>query len=283
MLWVCLVTTKDSCITYLLNTWHALWVQWHDIRRDYMTWVVSTWRVLWAMRYVVSTCHMLSVHATCCEYMPQLHDICCEHIRYVVSIRQICHVDVSCTHIRYAVSIRHRLWVHDTCTWHICTWHYIATCHMILHSYLPYFVSTWDASYHILFERSRSCEYTRSCEWHQLYQKGSCKYSLLHSLCHFFCLKTQSILQSFTSLLPCCVEKRPLTLRLENTTEWHTTWMTHHMNDTPHAVGCTARSREDETRNNHQNAKQNRNRNPAWETNVLGHSSFGNSKSDLGQ
>ena len=42
---------------------------------------------------------------------------------------------------------------------------------------------------------------------------------------------------------------------------------------------CTARSREDETRNGHRNAKRNRNRNQ--ETIVLGLFAFENLKEDL--
>ena len=46
-------------------------------------------------------------------------------------------------------------------------------------------------------------------------------YSLLHLECHFCKLKTESIIQFSTSLLPRSVAKRPIRLRWEDENEWH--------------------------------------------------------------
>ena len=46
-------------------------------------------------------------------------------------------------------------------------------------------------------------------------------YSLLHQECHFFSLKSQSLVSFSRSLLPRSIEKRPMRFRLEIENGWH--------------------------------------------------------------
>ena len=88
-------------------------------------------------------------------------------------------------------------------------------------------------------------------------------YSLLHLECHYFNLKSQSMLQFSRSLLPRSVEKRPVRLALEMKITWHSKYnkrvdfysrnsqksacySRRHCNTlqhTPNTIGCTLRSK----------------------------------------
>jgi len=49
------------------------------------------------------------------------------------------------------------------------------------------------------------------------------QYNILHSECHFFIFKSQSMIYFFKSLSPLSIEKRPRRLKLEIEIQWHFT------------------------------------------------------------